>query len=87
VTQSISWPETTFKYLSNGIKIIFLGAIGAEIWTAEGTGLRKIGQTLTTHISMTTQPKIKKNAIFIFVGHKNCAKFQVKIRVGDVVLN
>jgi len=27
----IGWSESTFKYLSNGIKIIFLCAIGAGI--------------------------------------------------------
>jgi len=31
-----------FKYLSNGIKIIFLGAIGAEIWAAEGSKVARI---------------------------------------------
>jgi len=27
----IGWPESTYKYLSYGINIIFLGVIGPEI--------------------------------------------------------
>ena len=72
----IGWLESTFKYLSNGIKIIFLGAIGAEIWATEETGSREFSQTLTTHISMTFWAKKKSLANVFLMGHNNCTKFQ-----------
>ena len=80
----IGWPENTLKYLSNGIKIIFLGAIGAEIWAAEGNWSREFGQTLTTRISMTIWPKKKKFGKILFLWDTTTVQNFKQIWVDDV---
>jgi len=75
----IGWSESPFRYLSNGIKIILLGAIGPGFWAAEGTGTREFVQTLTIRISMTTWPeKEKKLATIFFHGTKHLCKISSK---------
>jgi len=79
----IGWSESTFKYLSICIKIISLGAIGAEIWALKGAGSREFGQTWTTRILVTTWPKKKLGNFFSSWDITTVQNFK-QIRVGDV---